>query len=74
MMMLSYLDKKGNTQISDSYWLNIVNGKLDKTNPVTLDGTPMKYENDIQKRNISIKISYPLDMDIFDKTDNLLIV
>lgn len=73
-MTLDYTDKSSKVHISTNYSLNIENGELNLSNPVTVTGHRMKYVDMPSPKRISIKLSYPLDPSISDKIDNILIL
>jgi hypothetical protein len=68
------VNEDGSITISDSYYLNIVNKKIDTNNPVELTGEPLKCKKDYKEKNISLKVFNPLDKSVYDKTANILII
>lgn len=71
---VEYIDSKGKYVSASNYYFNIVNGEIDETNPVYVDGNPLVYTNKIKYKKISLKLVYPLDMEICDQIDNILIL
>lgn len=71
---IEYVNKKGKLVSVSNYYFNIVNGEIDEENPVTIDGNPLIYENDVKYKKISLKLMYPLDNEIYDQIDNILIL
>lgn len=71
---VEYVDKNGKYVSASNYYFNISNGEIDQNDPVTIDGDPLIYTNDVKYRKISLKLVYPLDTTICDQIDNILIL
>lgn len=71
---VEYIDSSAKYVSSSNYKLNIIHGEIDTKNPITVEGEPLFYKNKIKYRKISLKIMYPLDNEIYDKIDNVLIL
>jgi hypothetical protein len=71
---LDYMKTNGEIITSDAYSFNIVNRCIDISNPVTIEGDKLVDTRIINYKQISIKVTYPLDTKIFDETDKLLIL
>ena len=71
---LEYTDSNGHVQMSDAYNLNVSNRQIDISNPVTITGDKFRYSGKVNYKEVSIKVSYPLDPAVNDETDKLLIL
>lgn len=70
---LDYLDKNGNIIINDKpIYLNIINGSIDLSNPVSMN--PMPYKNTIDYKTITLQISDSLNPDVNYKVENITII
>ena len=71
---IDMLDNKGNLKTyKDAGVINIVNGQIDKDNPVSLQ-KPIKYNMDFKFNKIDILLEDALDNDIQAKIKNITIV
>lgn len=71
---IDYTAKDGSVIMSNSYALNINQRKIDTENPVIINGSMLKYAKKYDYTKISVKVFYPLDNNINDKIDNLLVL
>ena len=71
---LEYTDSTGHTQLSDAYSVNISNRQININDPVTITGDAFRYSGTINSKEISIKVTYPLNPSVYDETDKLLIL
>lgn len=64
----------GTIKMSDSYSVHISNRTIDKDTPILIDGDKLRYEGDINMKEIRFKLSYPLDETKNTISDNVLII
>ena len=76
--VLEYVNStNGNIEMCDgTYMFNLKEGGIDIDNPVSVvSGKPyMKFKNKCERLPITLKLSYPLDREIYDKIENLYIL
>lgn len=63
-----------NTNPENAFILNLVSGKLDAANPVAQVDYNFKFYNYATPKRVSLQIEYPLNREITDKIDNILIL
>lgn len=71
---LDYTNDKGDIVMSNSYALNISQRRIDVNDPVSINGDLLIYTKKYDYTNISVKVYYPLDKEICDVIDNVLIL
>lgn len=70
---VEYTDKNGDIQMSDAYSFNVVDNIINSVEPVSIEGSPLRYKGKVKYKRISLEISYDLDPSISDRIDNILI-
>lgn len=76
--VLEYVNSaNGNVEMCDgTYIFNLKEGGIDPENPVTIapGKSCMKYKNKCEKVPITLKLTYPLEREIYDKIEDLYIL
>lgn len=76
--VIEYVNSKnGNVEMStDTYLFNLDGSGIDAAHPVTIaEGKKcMKFKNDFRKLPITLKLTYPLDRNFYDKIEGLYIL
>lgn len=70
---LDYIKPDGTIETGD-YSFNVINRSVDISIPVKVIGEPMKDLRGFKYKEISLKVSYPLDPSIFDESSKILIL